>query len=142
MDLLLLLLKVSQEGKTERVRTLSVRRPQPHASNPWKEENAKIGGKKKSRLEQHERILSTLKTHHAVPPHQTLGHQDRSTKTLRMAIISDLYFIRRLLLSHNLCPSACLRSLKSEGILNIGTVSACVCEGREGEADAYLHVLK
>ena len=32
----------------ERVRTLSVQRPQPHTANPWKEEKDKTVGEKKA----------------------------------------------------------------------------------------------
>ena len=51
----------------ERVRTLSVQRPQPHTTNPWKEENDKTVGdkKRKSRSCQQESIGSALKTRHS-----------------------------------------------------------------------------
>ena len=35
----------------ERVRTLSVQRPQPHTTNPWKEEKDKIVGVKKEKAD-------------------------------------------------------------------------------------------
>ena len=35
----------------ERVRTVSVQRPQPHTTNPWKQEKDKIVGDKKERAD-------------------------------------------------------------------------------------------
>ena len=48
----------------ERVRTLSVQRPEPHTTNPWNEEKNKIvlSQKRKSRTCQQESIGSALET--------------------------------------------------------------------------------
>ena len=67
------------------MRTLSIRRPQPHTANPWKEEKEKIEGDKKK-----EQIRSTGKhwlssENPPVPHHQIQGDQDRSKETLRGA---------------------------------------------------------
>ena len=47
------------EGR-ERVRTLSVQSPQPHTTNPWKEEKDKIVGVKKERADHANRKALTL----------------------------------------------------------------------------------
>ena len=44
----------------ERVRTLSVQRPQPHTTNPWKEEKDKIVGDKKERGHANRKALALL----------------------------------------------------------------------------------
>ena len=49
--LLLLLLGVRCERPGESKNTLSVQRPQPHTTNPWKEKEDKIVGDKKERAD-------------------------------------------------------------------------------------------
>ena len=58
--LLVLLTVVRNARQGESANTLSVRRPQPHTTNPWKEEKDKIVGEKKSRSNQQESIGSAL----------------------------------------------------------------------------------
>ena len=62
----------------ERVRTLSVQRPQPHTTNPWKEEKIKQETKKK------EQIMPTGKHwlfswNPPFPHHQTQSHRPKET---------------------------------------------------------------
>ena len=46
--IIIIILESAVQGR-ERVRTLSVQRPQPHTTNPWKEEEYKTVGDKKER---------------------------------------------------------------------------------------------
>ena len=61
--IIIILLESAVQGR-ERVRTLSVQRPQPHTTNPWKEEKDKTVGdkKRKNRSCQQESIGSALET--------------------------------------------------------------------------------
>ena len=64
MIIIIIKIESALQGQ-EKVRTLSIRKPQPHTTNKWKEEKEKIlGGKKrsKSRLSQQETIGAGLKT--------------------------------------------------------------------------------
>ena len=64
METSIIILESAVQGR-ERVRTLlSVQRPQPHTTNPWKEEKDKTVGDKKERAdhEKQESIGSALKT--------------------------------------------------------------------------------
>ena len=47
--IIIIILKSAVQGR-ERVRTLSVQRPQPHTTNPWKEEKDKTVGDKKKEI--------------------------------------------------------------------------------------------
>ena len=48
VHILIIIIKIDSavQGRV-RVRTQSIRRPQPHTTNPWKEEKEKIVGNKK-----------------------------------------------------------------------------------------------
>ena len=48
--IIIIILESAVQG-WERVRTLSVQRPQPHSTNPWKEEKDKTVGDKKERAD-------------------------------------------------------------------------------------------
>ena len=57
----------------ERVRTLSVQRPQPHTTNPWKEEKDKIVGVKKERADHANRKALALLLKPASPTPSNTG---------------------------------------------------------------------
>ena len=48
--IIIIILESAVQGR-DRVRTLSVQRPQPHTTNPWKEEKDKTVGDKKERAD-------------------------------------------------------------------------------------------
>ena len=56
---IIIILESAVQGR-ERVRTLSVLRPQPHTTNPWKEEKDKTVGDKKERADHANRKTLTL----------------------------------------------------------------------------------
>ena len=59
----------------ERVRTLSVQRPQPHTTNPWKEEKDKTVGDKKERADYANRKALDLLLKPASPTVHTIKHK-------------------------------------------------------------------
>ena len=72
--LLLLLLFWSPLCKAGSEDTLSVQRPQPHTSNPWKEEKDKTVGDKKERADQANRKALALLLKPASPTPSNTGH--------------------------------------------------------------------
>ena len=77
-----------REGESEN--TLSVQRPQPHTTNPWKEERDKTVGDKKERADHANRKALTLLLKPASPTPPNTGplrsfqrDTERGTKLLR-----------------------------------------------------------
>ena len=56
---IIIILESAVQGR-ERARTLSVKRPQPHTTNPWKEEKDKTVGDKKERADHANRKVLAL----------------------------------------------------------------------------------
>ena len=57
----------------ERVRTLSVQRPQPHTANPWKEEDKIVGDTKERADHANRKALALLLKPASPTHHQTQG---------------------------------------------------------------------
>ena len=77
----------ARQGESEN--TLSVQRPQPHTTNPWKEEKEKIVGDKKERADLANTKALALLLKHASPTPSNTGSQrsfqrdtERGTKVL------------------------------------------------------------
>ena len=87
--IIIIILESAVQGR-ERVRTLSVQRPQPHTTNPWKEERDKTVGDKKARADHANRKALALLLKPASPTPSNTGSlrsfqrdTERGTKLLR-----------------------------------------------------------
>ena len=88
-SIIIIILESAVQGR-ERVRTLSVQRPQPHTTIPWREEKDKTVGDKKERADHANRKASALLLKPASPTPLNTGSlrsfqrdTERGTKLLR-----------------------------------------------------------
>ena len=70
--IIIIILESAVQGR-ERVRTLSVQRPQPHTTNPWKGEKDKTVGDKKERADHANRKALALLLKPASPTPSNTG---------------------------------------------------------------------